>query len=76
MPTKQTELPDTTLVTVCSACKRASCWLGLIMCHAAVRAGTVDLPVSELRRLNLEHPSYWIPAVPGIDHSDGVGSAW
>ena len=47
------------LVTVCSECRMASCWHGIFMCDLAQDAATMDLPVSELRKLDLEHPSYW-----------------
>lgn len=70
-----TNLPDDTLVTVCSACKTSACWMGLSMCHSAIRAGTIDLTVAQLRQLGLEHPSYWIPA-PAAHTSDGAGWAW
>jgi hypothetical protein len=46
-------------VTVCSECKQASCWYGLFMCDKAQSAGIILLPIRELRKLNLEHPSYW-----------------
>jgi hypothetical protein len=47
------------LVTVCSACLRASCWQGKFMCDEAQTASTRQMPVAELRQLKLEHPSYW-----------------
>jgi hypothetical protein len=46
-------------VTVCASCKRASCWQGQFYCDDYRAARTVDLTVSELKELNLEHPSYW-----------------
>jgi hypothetical protein len=47
------------LVTVCSACLKASCWRGLFMCDESQNAGTVELPVSALIALNREHSDYW-----------------
>ena len=52
-------LPDATLVTVCSACKRASCWHGRWQCADARLAGKKEMTVGELRRLRLEHEAYW-----------------
>lgn len=49
----------TDMVTVCDKCLMASCWHGIFMCDKAQTAGTVNKPVSELRKLKLEHPSYW-----------------
>ncbi len=46
-------------VTVCDACLMATCWYGLFMCEKSQGAGVTELPLSKLRRLNLEHPSYW-----------------
>lgn len=46
-------------VTVCDQCHRACCWQGEFMCEAARRAGTVEMPVRELRKLALESPDYW-----------------
>ena len=53
------EMHDDDLVTVCSACKMACCWQGKLFCDDYRAAGTLDLPVSELRRLGHEHESYW-----------------
>lgn len=50
---------DDYMVTVCAACKRASCWHGEIMCEDARRAGTVKLPASSLRDLRKEHATYY-----------------
>lgn len=47
------------LVTVCAECKHASCWQGNFYCAKAKGAGTIQLPISELRAMALEHPSYW-----------------
>lgn len=43
------------LVTICSVCRRASCWHGVDLCDEAKGAATVDLPRSELAALKLEH---------------------
>lgn len=50
---------DDRLVTVCSACKQASCWQALFYCDKYLTAGTVDLPVRRLKELGLENPCYW-----------------
>lgn len=48
------------LITVCSECKKASCWYWLFPCDAAQStAGLIKLSLDELRLLDLEHPSYW-----------------
>jgi hypothetical protein len=52
-------MKDEKMVTVCDKCQRAACWQGLFYCDDYVSAGTVDLPVSRLRELDLEHPDYW-----------------
>lgn len=49
------------LVTVCSSCLQATCWQGLFYCDDYQTAGTKDMPISELQKLKLEHPSYWDP---------------
>jgi len=46
-------------VTVCDKCHRACCWQGEFMCDKARNAGTINVPVSLLRRLALESPDYW-----------------
>ena len=55
---------DTRLVTVCSACLRATCWQGEFYCEKYKEAGTKELPIAKLRKLNLENPSWWIPREP------------
>lgn len=49
-------------VTVCSICLRASCWHGEFMCEFSAGASTVEKPVSELGRLNREHPHHYSKA--------------
>jgi hypothetical protein len=49
------------LVTVCANCLRASCWQGIFYCDEYRTADVVEKPVSELRALGLEHPSYFMP---------------
>lgn len=44
------------LVTVCSACRCASCWHGEFMCDASRTAGTVNVRASVLRAEAREHP--------------------
>jgi hypothetical protein len=46
-------------ITVCSACKRATCWWGIFYCDEYKTAGTVEMSIDKLRRLKLEHPSWW-----------------
>ena len=46
-------------VTVCSACRCASCWHAEFMCQANRHAGTVEVLASELRREDREHPRYF-----------------
>ncbi len=46
---------DDYIVTVCSACLRASCWLGQWPCEDFKTASTVDMPASQLRALGREH---------------------
>jgi len=53
---KTKELKDTDLITVCSKCLQASCWNGEFMCQKAHNAGTIELTVAKLKRLNLGHP--------------------
>ena len=52
-------MKDDDLITVCSACHRACCWQGIFFCDDAQQAGTVEMTVAELRKLDLEHPDYW-----------------
>lgn len=47
------------LITVCDKCLTACCWHGIFMCDNAYGAGTVEKTARELRKLNLEHPSYY-----------------
>ena len=47
-------------VTVCSACKRASCWNGIFYCDDYKKAGTIEMTVADLRKLGLEHPDYYV----------------
>ena len=44
-------------VTVCSACRCASCWHGEFMCESSRTASTIEVRASELRGEDLEHPS-------------------
>ena len=56
----QLRLLDHHEITVCSHCLRASCWAGTLMCDSAQSAGTKRISVGRARRLNREHPSYWV----------------
>ncbi|MCP3682005.1 MAG: hypothetical protein GY861_04875 [bacterium] len=46
-------------VTVCSECLRACCWQGVIYCDDYKTAGDMEVPISELKKLNLESSDYW-----------------
>ena len=52
-------MKDSHKVTVCAVCHMASCWHGEFLCGAAKMAGTVNLTVAFLRKLDREHPSNW-----------------
>jgi len=54
---------EMTFVTVCSECLQASCWQGIFMCDKARTAGTVQRPIAELRKLDLEHEDYYLKEV-------------
>ena len=53
------DAPDDKMVTVCAVCHRACCWLGEFMCDESQNADLVNMHVSELRKLDLEHEEYW-----------------
>jgi hypothetical protein len=46
------------LITVCDACKCASCWQGLFLCWESTGAGTVKMRRDALVALDYEHPVY------------------
>ena len=48
-------------VTVCEACRRASCWQGEFYCEEYRTAGTVQETRSALALLALESKHYWTP---------------
>ena len=50
---------DEKRVTVCSACLRASCWLGQFYCAKYRTANVVQKTVAELKLLAREAPFYW-----------------
>ena len=50
---------EDTLITVCASCLRACCWQGKYFCEEAKDADTVQLPLSLLTAMNLEHKDYW-----------------
>lgn len=55
-------MPDTriaTLVTVCSSCLRASCWLMRFPCERWRTAGLTQKTIGELVSLGREHQDYW-----------------
>jgi len=43
------------LVTVCDACRTASCWHGVLMCQRSSGAGTVNVLASVLQDEDREH---------------------
>lgn len=65
------------LITVCDECHRACCWQGTFMCDEARNAGTINLPLSELQQMALEHPDYWKGATQfgGCRHDSPEGRA-
>ena len=52
-------MKDTDIITVCAECFMASCWQGIFMCDKARDADITTKTVAELKKLKLEHPSYW-----------------
>jgi len=46
-------------ITVCGNCLRASCWQGIFYCDQYKNAGTIGMPISKLKEMALEDPSYW-----------------
>lgn len=51
-------------VVVCDRCLQASCWQGIFMCQESGSAGIKELTLTELKKLNLEHPDYWRKDTP------------
>ncbi|MDP2815482.1 MAG: hypothetical protein Q8O19_02250, partial [Rectinemataceae bacterium] len=47
------------IVIVCDNCLQASCWQGIFYCDKYETAGIIEKTVGELKKLGLEHPSYW-----------------
>ena len=47
------------MITVCDKCLRASCWQGISMCPQSQTAGTTQITVTALQKLNLESACYW-----------------
>ena len=73
-----TVLPDDFCITVCDKCFHACCWHGEFMCDDAKTAGTVDLPVKKLKRINQrhanpEHWEYWEKDVMAIEWLEAHG---
>ena len=48
-------------VTVCAACRRASCWQGKFYCEEYRTAETAEETRTALAILNLESSDYWTP---------------
>ena len=48
------------MIKVCDKCLQASCWQGEFYCDEYKTAGTVEKSIEELKKLNLENPSYWV----------------
>lgn len=46
-------------VTVCSACRCASCWHGVFLCQESQQASTIEVLASVLRKEDREHTSYF-----------------
>ena len=46
-------------VIVCDKCLTASCWHGEFICQQSQSAGVTKKLASELKALNLEHPSHY-----------------
>lgn len=59
MPASSKATEDNRNVTVCASCLRASCWHYAFICNDHRTADIVTKTVGELRKLDLEHPSYW-----------------
>lgn len=51
--------PRERMIYVCDNCLQASCWAGEFMCDSARSAGLFRARISDLRRMALEHRSYW-----------------
>lgn len=47
-------------VTVCAACNHACCWQGVFYCEDYKSVGTKEITIAEARKLNQEHPDYWL----------------
>jgi epoxyqueuosine reductase QueG len=47
------------IIKVCDACLRACCWYGEFMCDKSKTAGTTNIKVKDLKRLDLENEYYW-----------------
>ena len=47
------------MIYVCDKCLQASCWAGIFMCWEAREAGLYRATRPQLRKLALEHESYW-----------------
>ena len=57
----KTKLPPDHKVTVCAACKCASCWQGEFYCDKYKTASTIEMTIEELRKLRRENECYWEP---------------
>ncbi len=58
--TPKPEKQEDKLIMVCERCLQASCWQGEYLCDHADGAGSTLRPISELKKLGLEDPSWWI----------------
>jgi hypothetical protein len=64
---KKVKLKSTDMITVCDMCLRSCCWHGEFMCDDAQCAGTIDLSVETLKKIQKhlnsvgcgEHSDYW-----------------
>ena len=52
-------MKDSDKIIVCDKCLRSCCVQGIFMCDDAIKAGIIEKTVGELKKLGLEHASYW-----------------
>lgn len=52
-------MKDSDLITVCDNCLQAACWQGYFYCDGYKEAGTIEMTVKELKKLNYESSFYW-----------------
>lgn len=52
-------MPNERMIMVCANCLCASCWHGEFYCEEYKTADVIEKPVSELNKLNREHPDHY-----------------